>query len=76
MGEAADVLDLRGVKCPLPALLTRRHLAGAPVGTVIIVLADDPMAAIDVPHMCRNEGFETVAVERQGNEARMTLRKP
>jgi tRNA 2-thiouridine synthesizing protein A len=76
MGEAADVLDLRGVKCPLPALLTRRHLAAAPPGTVITVLADDPMAAIDVPHMCRNEGFETVTVERDGDQSRMTLRKP
>ena len=76
MGEAGETLDLRGVKCPLPALLTRRHLSASPPGTVITVLTDDPMAAIDVPHMCRSEGFETLGVERNGDEARITLRRP
>jgi len=34
------------------------------------------MAAIDVPHMCRNEGFEVLEIQRQGDAARMSLRKP
>ena len=74
--DKVETLDLRGVKCPLPALLTRRHLAASPSGTVIVVLTDDPMAAIDVPHMCRSEGFEAVEIARNGDEARMTLRRP
>ena len=76
MDEADETLDLRGVKCPLPALLTRRHLSASSPGTVILVLTDDPMAAIDVPHMCRSEGFETVRVDKHGDEARMILRRP
>ena len=69
-------LDLRGLKCPLPALIARRHLAALAPGTTITVLTDDPMAPIDVPHMCRNEGFEVVDVTRDGDVARMTIKKP
>ncbi len=73
---AHDILDLRGLKCPLPALFARRALGRAGAGAEIEILTDDPMAAIDVPHMCRGEGFEVVALTRDGDRARMVLRKP
>jgi tRNA 2-thiouridine synthesizing protein A len=44
------LLDLRGLKCPLPALHTRRALARLPQGARLRVLASDPMSVIDVPH--------------------------
>lgn len=72
----AEILDLKGLKCPLPALFARRALARARAGSEIEVLTDDPMAPIDVPHMCRQEGFETVSIEREGDRARMVLRRP
>jgi tRNA 2-thiouridine synthesizing protein A len=75
-GGETETLDLRGLKCPLPALIARRHLDRARPGGSIVVLADDPMAPIDIPHMCANEGFEVIAVERIGSQARMTLRRP
>jgi tRNA 2-thiouridine synthesizing protein A len=70
------MLDLRGLKCPLPALLAKRALQRAARGSVIEVVCDDPLAAIDVPHMCQGENFELVSVERDGDVARMVLRKP
>jgi len=70
-----EVLDLRGLKCPLPALFAKRALLRAAPGTEIEVLTDDPMAPIDVPHMCRGEGFAVVAVAREGTAARMRLRR-
>ena len=70
-----EVLDLRGLKCPLPALMARRHLKRAEPGATVLVLTDDPMAPIDVPHMCRSEGFAVVSVERDGDQARMVLSK-
>ena len=75
MESPQEVVDLRGLKCPLPALMTRRYLARAPGHCVVVVIADDPMASIDVPHMCRGEGIEVVSVERDGDIARMVLRK-
>ena len=42
----------------------------------MLVIADDPMAFIDVPHMCRSEGFEVIAIARDGDTSKMTIRKP
>jgi tRNA 2-thiouridine synthesizing protein A len=49
-------LDLKGLKCPLPALRARRALAAMAPGAVLVVLATDPMAAIDIPHMVHETG--------------------
>jgi tRNA 2-thiouridine synthesizing protein A len=50
------VLDLRGLKCPLPALRTRKALRGLPAGAVITVECTDPLSAIDIPHLCNETG--------------------
>jgi tRNA 2-thiouridine synthesizing protein A len=72
----AETLDLRGLKCPMPALLARRTLAKATAGAVFAVLTDDPMAPIDVPHMAHREGYEVLEIRRDGNNATTILRKP
>lgn len=51
-----ETLDLRGLKCPLPALMAKKALAKLAPGTALTVLADDPMAVVDIPHMCHGEG--------------------
>jgi tRNA 2-thiouridine synthesizing protein A len=73
-GETTS-LDLRGLKCPLPALMARRALLRAEPGTSIAVISDDPLAPIDVPHMCAREGFDVISVTRDGTTARMVLRR-
>ena len=69
-------LDLRGLKCPLPALFSRRALARAEPGAIIEVWADDPMAPVDIPHMCHGEGYDVVEVIREKDFARLKLRRP
>ncbi|MBV9331790.1 MAG: sulfurtransferase TusA family protein [Alphaproteobacteria bacterium] len=69
-------LDLRGLKCPLPALLARRALKAASKAADLCVLADDPLAYIDIPHMCMQEGFEVLSLEREGTIVTAFLRKP
>jgi tRNA 2-thiouridine synthesizing protein A len=63
-------LDLRGLKCPLPAMLTKKALARLSPGAALIVLADDPLAAVDIPHMCHGEGHavESLALRDGYNE--------
>ncbi|MBS0279476.1 MAG: sulfurtransferase TusA family protein [Proteobacteria bacterium] len=73
---AQEELDLRGLKCPLPALMARKRLKAAVAGEEILVVTDDPMAPIDVPHMCHQEGFDVLAIARDGDVARMTLKRP
>ena len=73
--DATELLDLRGLKCPLPALFVRRALERAAPGSTIEVVADDPMAIIDVPHMCRQEGYDVLSAERDGDESRFVLKR-
>jgi tRNA 2-thiouridine synthesizing protein A len=49
-------LDLRGLKCPLPALYTRKALAGLAPGDVLFVSCTDPLAGIDIPNLVRETG--------------------
>ena len=44
-------LNLRGLKCPLPALKTRKALQGVAPGGVLVVTCTDPLAAIDIPNL-------------------------
>jgi tRNA 2-thiouridine synthesizing protein A len=69
-------LDLRGLKCPMPALLARRALARAAAGGIVEIVCDDPLAPIDVPHMCREQGYDVLTVERNAAITRLVLRRP
>jgi tRNA 2-thiouridine synthesizing protein A len=66
-------LDLRGLKCPLPALLAKRALLKSASGTVLDIIADDPLAYIDIPHMCRHEGFDVIETCRDGDTVRLRI---
>lgn len=62
--DVTEPLDLRGLKCPLVVLRIRRAMAPvAPSGT-LAVLADDPMALLDVPVMCHHMRFRIRQAEQ------------
>jgi tRNA 2-thiouridine synthesizing protein A len=71
-----EELDLRGLKCPLPALFAKRALLRAVPGTVMEIIADDPLAAVDIPHMCSQESFEVLTNAREGPIVRLRLLRP
>ena len=50
------ILDATGLLCPLPVLKLRKHLKSMELGDIVLVLADDPAAAIDIPHFCNESG--------------------
>lgn len=54
----ATALDLRGLKCPLPVLKTRRRMRDLASGSLIRIETTDPLAVIDIPHYCREDGHE------------------
>jgi len=62
------VIDARGHRCPVPILKLRRALAEAPQGARVRLIADDPLARIDVPHFLGEAGIELVQItEMQGS---------
>ena len=56
-------VDARGLRCPLPSLRARKVLEGMREGEVLRLLADDPMAAIDLPHLCAEGGHAYLGAE-------------
>lgn len=72
---SGTMLDLMGLKCPLPALKTRKALKSHPAGATLIVHCNDPMAAIDIPNLIRETGDELLANEKQADRLVFTIRK-
>ena len=61
---AMTMLDLKGLKCPLPALKTRKALKGLGPGDRLEVHCTDPMAVIDIPNLIRETGDKIEIRER------------
>jgi tRNA 2-thiouridine synthesizing protein A len=53
---AETVLNLRGLKCPLPALRTRKELLRLEAGEELVIECTDPLSAIDIPNLLRETG--------------------
>jgi tRNA 2-thiouridine synthesizing protein A len=68
-------LDCIGLNCPLPVLRTRRRLAGLRPGDRLTVVATDPMAAIDIPHLCASDGHRLEASRRDGDRLVFVIRR-
>jgi tRNA 2-thiouridine synthesizing protein A len=49
-------MNLRGLKCPLPALRVRKMLSGLKADDVIVAECTDPLTAIDIPNLLRQTG--------------------
>lgn len=71
--DDAERLDLIGLKCPLPALKTRKALSRLAHGRRLLVIADDPLAAIDIPNLLRETGDALEGVETSGRGHRMFM---
>jgi len=50
------IMDLRGLKCPLPALRVRKMLSSLKSGDLIVAECTDPLTAIDIPNLLRETG--------------------
>lgn len=57
------IVDARGHRCPTPSLRLRKAMRGAGPGVRLTLLATDPMARIDVPHLMAELGGETVSID-------------
>jgi len=57
-------LDLTGLKCPLPALKTRKALKTLSPGDFLEVRCTDPLSVIDIPNLIRETGDRVEITER------------
>ena len=72
---AEKTLNLRGLKCPLPALRARKALSGLKTGDVLVAEGTDPLTAIDIPNLLREAGDTMVSSAREGDVLVFRIRK-
>jgi tRNA 2-thiouridine synthesizing protein A len=72
---AESTIDLRGLKCPLPALRARKALSKMPAGDVLVVECTDPLAELDIPNLVRETGDELEGRSRDGDVLVFRIRK-
>lgn len=75
MGMTEKTINLRGLKCPLPALRTKKVLKGMAAGDVILVECTDPLAAIDIPNLVNQTGDVLEATDRAEDVLTFRIRK-
>ena len=71
MADTEILVDARGHRCPVPTLRLRRALEAAAPGARIRLLADDPLARIDVPHFAAQAG--ATVLEQSATEGALSF---
>jgi len=71
----ASAVNMRGLKCPLPALKTRKLLSTMAAGEVLVIECTDPLTTIDIPNLIRETGDTIEASARKGRVLTFRIRK-
>ncbi len=62
----SQILDTKGLNCPLPVLKARRALRNLAPGDLLTVHATDPASLIDFQHLCNTSSHELVENAQEG----------
>ena len=73
--EPELTIDARGHRCPVPTLRLRKALEGLSAGQRVRLLADDPMAKVDVPHFAAETGDLLVESAAEGRTLSFLVEK-
>jgi tRNA 2-thiouridine synthesizing protein A len=68
-------INLRGLKCPLPALRTRKALGALTSGDLLVIECTDPLTTIDIPNLVNQTGDTLEATERAKKVITFRIRK-
>ncbi len=63
MASNGLTLDTSGYRCPIPVIRLEAALRGLADGAQVTVIADDPVAAVDIPYFCREAGHRVTRLE-------------
>ncbi len=70
------LVDARGHRCPVPTLRLRKAVEQAEAGQRLRLLADDPLARIDVPHLANSLGLVILEAPADGGALNFLIQKP
>ena len=61
----SNLLDVKGLNCPLPVLRTKKAMKSVPKGEILTVEATDPAAKRDITVLCETSGFTLLSTEER-----------
>jgi tRNA 2-thiouridine synthesizing protein A len=68
-------VNMRGLKCPLPTLKTRKLLSRMTAGEVLVIECTDPLTSIDIPNLIRETGDKLEDSAKKGRVLTFKIRK-
>lgn len=68
-------INLRGLKCPLPALRCRKALTGMQPGDILVAECTDPLTSIDIPNLLNQTGDTLEEKRKDGKVLTFRIRK-
>jgi tRNA 2-thiouridine synthesizing protein A len=71
----AEILDTKGLNCPLPILKAKKALSDLSAGENLEIHATDPGSVADFEAFCRSTGNELVESSQDGNVFKFTIKK-
>lgn len=73
--ESNQILDARGLNCPLPILRTKKSLASLQSGETLKVVATDPGSLKDMVAFCTQTGHTLLSSQQAGGDFEFLIRK-
>lgn len=73
--ESNQILDARGLNCPLPILRTKKSLASLQSGETLKVVATDPGSLKDMAAFCTQTGNTLLSSQQSGGDFEFLIRK-
>jgi tRNA 2-thiouridine synthesizing protein A len=72
---SANLLDTKGLKCPLPVLRARKAMKALAPGEVIEIHATDPGSVLDFKNFCETTGDALLESRQDGEVYIFLIRK-
>ncbi|MBQ9601147.1 MAG: sulfurtransferase TusA family protein [Neisseriaceae bacterium] len=70
-----QLIDLTGLKCPMPILRTKKALATLASGSILTVLATDKNAPEDFVAFCHHTGHELLQSSEENGVFKLVLKR-
>ncbi|WP_137702281.1 sulfurtransferase TusA family protein [Marimonas lutisalis] len=72
---ADQMLDAKGLNCPLPILKAKKALKGMTAGQVLAIEATDPGSVADFAAFCSQTGNELLSQSSEGDVYKFEIKR-
>ena len=73
--NAAKILDLKGLPCPMPVVKMSQEIHGIEIGQVVEVHTTDPGSLADFPAWAKTSGNEIVETRQEDGLIRIFVKR-